>query len=135
MRFASASPASERWRIRWWRCRSSKHQAPEKLQFPSPKRPDGPISPCAQLVIGTLRFFGAWTLGIWSFSYGFPFDSRFRRWQGVGSIWREIGRFEAVRFPALGEYCRKTMADLAGNLLVAQSGGPTAVINASVAGI
>ena len=27
------------------------------------------------------------------------------------------------------------MADLAGNLLVAQSGGPTAVINASVAGV
>jgi len=27
------------------------------------------------------------------------------------------------------------MAELAGNLLVAQSGGPTAVINASVAGI
>src|SRR5438876_10539462 len=29
----------------------------------------------------------------------------------------------------------KTMAELAGNLLVAQSGGPTAVINASVAGV
>src|SRR5207249_6534939 len=28
-----------------------------------------------------------------------------------------------------------TMADLVGNLLVAQSGGPTAVINASVAGV
>src|SRR5438552_5624347 len=27
------------------------------------------------------------------------------------------------------------MADLAGNLLVAQSGGPTAVINASIAGV
>jgi len=27
------------------------------------------------------------------------------------------------------------MADLVGNLLVAQSGGPTAVINASVAGV
>src|SRR5207244_3500223 len=29
----------------------------------------------------------------------------------------------------------KPMAELAGNLLVAQSGGPTAVINASVAGV
>ena len=27
------------------------------------------------------------------------------------------------------------MADIVGNLLVAQSGGPTAVINASVAGV
>src|SRR6267143_1773528 len=46
-----------------------------------------------------------------------------------------MGRFEAVRFQAPVEFCRNTMAELAGNLLVAQSGGPTAVINASVAGI
>src|SRR3984957_19318612 len=30
---------------------------------------------------------------------------------------------------------KQTMTELAGNLLVAQSGGPTAVINASVAGV
>src|SRR5436190_8848233 len=99
MPFASASLASVRWRIRWWRCKSSQFQAPSSREAP------------------------------------IPFDSRFRRWQGVGSILTEIGRSETVRFHALGEFCWKTMAELAGNLLVAQSGGPTAVINASVAGI
>src|SRR6267143_5643529 len=46
-----------------------------------------------------------------------------------------MGRFEAVRFQAPVEFCRNSMAELRGNLLVAQSGGPTAVINASVAGV
>src|SRR5216684_8938042 len=45
------------------------------------------------------------------------FDSRSERWQSIEPVTLHI------------------MAELVGNLLVAQSGGPTAVINASVAGV
>ena len=40
-----------------------------------------------------------------------------------------------VRFAAAGTLAALFMAELNGNLLVAQSGGPTAVINASIAGV
>src|SRR5438046_1221620 len=65
-------------------------------------------------VIGEL-VIGDWILGIPCASV-IPFDSGAEHWQGRGT---ELS----------------TMAELIGNLLVAQSGGPTAVINSSVAGV
>jgi hypothetical protein len=35
---------------------------------------------------GAWDFFGAWKLRFGASDFGFLFDSRFRRWQGVGSI-------------------------------------------------
>ena len=56
-------------------------------------------------------------------------DSRFGGWQGFAAIvW-------TLALEALGENRWRIMAELVGNMLVAQSGGPTAVINASVAGV
>ena len=43
--------------------------------------------------------------------------------------------FDWLGFRVARNESSKTMAELVGNLLVAQSGGPTAVINASVAGV
>src|SRR4030095_5313908 len=63
---------------------------------------------------------------------GFPFDSRFSRWQGVRS---NLTGIESIRFLGSRKWRGKIMAEFAGSLLVAQSGGPTAVINASLAGI
>ena len=66
----------------------------------------------------------------------FTFDRRPYGWQGVSLYKEPTGvwwlRDVDARRP---EHVKQIMAELAGNLLVAQSGGPTAVINASVAGV
>jgi 6-phosphofructokinase 1 len=65
----------------------------------------------------------------------FLFDSGFSGWQGVASIELIAGVLGNNSAQSAEEFLASSMADLVGNLLVAQSGGPTAVINASVAGV
>jgi hypothetical protein len=62
----------------------------------------------------------------------FIFDSPISHWhRSPSNFWQSPGTGPV--YPALPD--QSIMAHLVGNLLVAQSGGPTVVINASVAGV
>lgn len=56
-------------------------------------------------------------------------------WQGFASFWTELKALQHRLYDRFRLLFTNYMAPLVGNLLVAQSGGPTVVINASIAGV
>ena len=65
----------------------------------------------------------------------FRFDTGLANWQGRASFEPDRDAFRRLNVSFRPTEPSKLMSELVGNLLVAQSGGPTSVINASVAGV